>query len=177
MFLEVTLHTTALKNSCWKMDALDLHRMVFVPQPPGMEGRVQPLKFVPSLPLTSPTLGRVELSSGGVGRQVHPQLWSSWVCSQPEQTRKCKPSWINHNFLLLEKPPQLHWHLTLGRVLLNGSVHGQRWGVLHKTAMVAQILPATQEGRGCGLSSLTKEGKQKETSLLSSFLYFSILSL
>lgn len=74
----------------------------------------------PAFPLPHPW-GRVGLSSGWMGSQVLSQLWPSCMCSQPEPMEKCKPSWINHAFTLLEEPPQLHWHLTSDRVFLNDS--------------------------------------------------------
>ena len=102
------------------MDALDPQGMVFVREPPGAGGRVQPLMSGPSLPAhliyqEGQDSALDGWKPGAPSAVIQLPARSAWAGGM------CKPFWTNRPFALLEAPPQLHSHVTLDRLLRSGS--------------------------------------------------------
>ena len=95
----------------------------------------------------------------------------------------CKPSWANRPFTLLEAPPQLHSHVTLDCILLNGSHAWTEMGYAqHRIVVMTLILSCSTWWERVGLVNVyVKAGmesrNQPHICFCFSFPYFSIFSL
>lgn len=162
------------------MDALDPQGMVFVREPPGAGGRVQPLMFVPSLPAhLVHQEGQDSVldgwKPGAPSAVIQLPARSAWASGM------CKPFWTNRSFTLLEAPPQLHSHVTLDRVLLYGSHAWTETGYAqHKIVVMMLILSCSAWWERMGLVKVcAKAGMESRNQphICFSFSYFSIFSL